>query len=153
MRYLVLLSLILAFASPSLADVERWEKCEGISSGEGSSRIKSGDCSQYAFDVTSSTGDETSFRVDSAAALVSFEDDVLLAALGAGTVSIEHCIAGYAASDLTCVIMTSGVLDGTGGAPGTQLRSLRVAKGLYRIQLVGEPVAAEWAVVTVEGDK
>ena len=124
-----------------------WTGCGGGAAQ--SARVGSGACKEFKFNNSLSPL-STTFTVSAKTAIVSFEQD-LLAASGSATAMIQVCIAGYAASATTCADMLSANLDGTGGAPASQLRSLRVGPGLYRVTFVAASASDE-AVLQVQGE-
>lgn len=148
MRALLLSLILILAAGAAQAD---WTMCGGASGPSTPARVGPGGCIQFNFVAT--VVEAPTFR-STGFALISFDPDVLVGTDPTGSaarVIFERCVTAADASDLVCEPVT-GVMTGLGGAAATQLRSLRVGPGLYRIDMTIAAAGGELAVIEVQGE-
>lgn len=123
-----------------------------VSSGVTNSRsVGKGAVLCYQFDDAT---DSPKFEVNAISGLICFDPDAVGTG-GAARVEPETCPYGIPGSSANqCIPIVSAPLSGTGGDSSTQNACIRVARGLYRIDVTSAPGAgSEKAVVTITGEE
>lgn len=109
----------------------------------------------WEFDETAGA-DEISqpFSVKADSALVCFDPDKGTEGVAVATLQIRRCTRGRmpaANPEFECITVLDGPLTGLAGGAGTQNSCLRVASGLYYLQII-TPSTAEDAVASIQGE-
>lgn len=98
--------------------------------------------------------DSGPITISTPSALLDFDPDRTAAGASVATINFRRCAGGWPGSCNAnlCAVLTNAALDGTEGAAGTQNKSVRVGPGVYCVDLVVLPGAADDPIVEVKGE-